>query len=193
MKTKNQKEINQRKKGEKMNNTLKTVGKLALPILLVAMFSQISVAAEDRDGDKKLEGSVAAEDTNGGRKLEGSWNHAGTRIDCVTGQVLGTFTSMFTFSRGGTFWEAGTQIPPSLRSPSHGVWSHDSGRLYTTAFQFFRFNADGTLAGRLIVRQEIEVSHDGESYTATSTSQFLDVNGNVISTGCAAGIGTRFQ
>ena len=178
MKTRNQKETNQRKQGEKMNNILKTIGKLALPILLVAMFSQFSVAAEERDGDKKL---------------EGSWNHAGTRIDCVTGQAIGTFVSMFTFSRGGTFWEAGTQMSPSLRSPSHGVWSHDSGRLYTTAFQFFRFNADGTLAGRLIVRQEIEVSDDGESYTATSTSQFLDVNGNVISTGCAAGIGTRFQ
>ena len=176
-----------------MKNILKTVGKLALPILLVALFSQISVAAEDRDGDKKLEGSVSAEDADGGRKLEGSWNHAGTRIDCVTGQVIGTFSSMFTFSRGGTMWEAGTQMSPSLRSPSHGVWTHDSGRLYTTAFQFFRFNADGTLAGRLIVRQEIEVSHDGESYTATSTSQVLDVNGNVIATNCAAGIGTRFQ
>jgi hypothetical protein len=193
MKTKNQKEINQRKKGETMNNRLKTVGKLALPILLVAMFSQISVAAEDRDGDNKLEGSVSARETDGDKKLEGSWNHAGTRIDCVTGQPTGTFVSMFTFSRGGTFWEAGTQMSPSLRSPSHGVWSHDSGRLYTTAFQFFRFNADGTLAGRLIVRQEIEVSHDGESYTATSTSQVLDINGNVIATNCATGIGTRFQ
>ena len=39
-----------------MNNILKTVGKLALPILLVAMFSPISVPAEDRVGDKKLEG-----------------------------------------------------------------------------------------------------------------------------------------
>ena len=178
MKTKNQKEINQRKKGEKMHNTLKTVGKLALPILLVAMFSQFSVAAQDTDGDKKL---------------EGSWNHAGTRLDCATGQPLGTFSSMFTFSRGGTFWEAGTQMSPSLRSPSHGVWSHESGRLYSSAFQFFRFNVNGTLAGRLIVRQEIEVSDDGESYTATSTSQVLDIDGNVIATNCAAGIGTRFQ
>jgi hypothetical protein len=39
-----------------MNNILKTVGKLALPILLVAMFSPISVPAQDTDGDKKLEG-----------------------------------------------------------------------------------------------------------------------------------------
>jgi len=137
--------------------------------------------------------SVAAEERDGGKKLEGSWNHAGTRIDCVTGQAIGTFVSMFTFSRGGTFWEAGTQISPSLRSPSHGVWSHDTERLYSTAFQFFRFNADGTLAGRQIVRQAIELSDDGESYAATSTSQFLDVNGNVISTGCATGIGTRFE
>ena len=175
-----------------MNKILKTVGKLALPILVVAMFSPISVPAQDTGGDKKLD-SVPAQDTGGNNKLEGSWNHAGTRIDCVTGQAIGTFSAMFTFSSGGTFWEAGTQMSPSLRSPSHGVWSHDSGRLYTTAFQFFRFNANGTLAGRLIARQEIEVSEDGESYTATSTSEVLDVNGNVIATNCAAGIGTRFQ
>jgi len=174
------------KLGEKMNNRLKTVGKLALPILLVAMFSQISVAAQDQM-------SVPAQDTGGDKKLEGSWNHAGTRIDCVTGHAIGTFFAMFTFSPGGTFWEAGTQTSPSLRSASHGVWSHESGRLYTTAFQFFRFNADGTLAGRLVARQEIEVSHDGESYTATSTSQVLDVNGNIIATNCATGTGTRFE
>ena len=131
-----------------MNNILKTVGKLALPILVVAMFSPISVSAQDTDGDKKLD-SVFAQDTGGDKKLEGSWNHAGTRIDCVTGQAIGTFSAMFTFSNGGTFWEAGTQMSPSLRSPSHGVWSHQSGRHYTTAFQFFRFNANGTLAGRL--------------------------------------------
>jgi len=49
------------------------------------------------------------------------------------------------------------------------------------------------LAGRNIVRQHIEVSDDGETYTASATNQALDVNGNTISISCATGVATRFE
>jgi hypothetical protein len=115
------------------------------------------------------------------------------RLNCATGATLGTFQAMFTFNRGGTFWESGTQTSPALRSSSHGLWNYQSNRHYTTRFQFFRFNADGTPAGRQIVSQQIELSADGNSYTATATAQVLDVGGNVIANNCAAGSGTRFE
>ncbi len=96
------------------------------------------------------------------------------------------------FERRNILGGRNSNEPIAAQSQSRRMESR-LGAAYTTAFQFFRFNADGTLAGRLIARQQIEVSHDGESYTATSTSQVLDVNGNVIATNCATGIGTRFQ
>jgi hypothetical protein len=65
--------------------------------------------------------------------------------------------------------------------------------VYTTSFRFFRFNADGTLAGRNIVRQHIEVSDDGETYTASAVNQAFDVNGVLLSTSCATGVATRFE
>lgn len=175
---------------------LKTIGTMALAILMMAAFTQNSVSAQDKNNEEvstaQTQEDLSARRANT-RRLEGSWNHQGMRLNCQTGAVIGTFSAMFTFTRGGTFWEAGTQISPALRSPSHGVWSYQFGRRYTTAFQFFRFNADGTLAGRQIVRQQIELSRDGNSYTATATAQVLDTNGNVIANNCAAGSGTRFE
>jgi hypothetical protein len=163
---------------------------------MFAMFAQVPASAQDKGHEEQsAEQKQGSESKRRGdaRKLEGSWNHQGMRLNCKTGAILGTFPAMFTFTRGGTFWESGTQISPALRSPSHGVWSYQSNGQYITAFQFFRFNADGTLAGRQIVRQQIEVSDDGNSYTATATAQVLDVNGNVLANNCAAGTGTRFE
>jgi len=178
------------------NTILKTIGTATLAFLMMTAFTQISVFAQDDfvGGEKKVEQTEDAtarrENT---RKLEGSWNHTGTRLNCSTGASMGTFVAMFTFNRGGTFWESGTQISPALRSPSHGIWSYDSNGSYTTAFQFFRFNADGTLAGRQIIRQQVELSQDGNSYTTTATAQVFDVNGNVIANNCSSGTGTRFE
>jgi hypothetical protein len=158
-----------------------------LAIFISVAFGQISALAQNQDGTK------TKNDEHYGKRIEGSWDNVATRLNCQTGAVLGTFPTMFTFSDGGTFWEAGTNTAPSLRSASHGVWERDSPGVYTTSFRFFRFNADGTLAGRAIARQHIEVSDDGETYTATTTTQILDVAGNVIATNCASGVATRFE
>jgi hypothetical protein len=169
------------KQENKMKNTILRIIGTSFAILLLTTFAQISASAQGKS-DEQCRNS-----------LEGSWNHVTTRLNCQTGAALGTFQAMFTFSEGGTFWEAGTGTAPSLRGPSHGVWSRESLGVYSAAFQFFRFNPDGTWAGRQIVRQHIEVSEDGESYTAGATVQILDVAGNVIANNCARGVGTRFE
>jgi hypothetical protein len=178
------------------NTILKTIGTAMLAMLMLAACAQIPVSAQDIVNDEKIDGQKQEElsaQRQNTRKIEGSWNHTGTRLNCTTGAALGTFAALFTFNRGGTFWESGTQISPALRSPSHGVWSYNGGRAYTTAFQFFRFNPDGTLAGRQVIRQQVELSQDGNSYTTTATAQVLDVSGNVIANNCSSGTGTRFE
>ncbi len=179
------------------NKILKIIGGSLLASLMLAALIHISVSAQqdvinNDKGDEQKQEDLATRRENT-RKLEGSWNHLGMRLNCATGATLGTFQAMFTFNRGGTFWESGTQISPALRSASHGLWSYESNRHYTNRFQFFRFNADGTFAGRQIVHQQIQLSADGNSYTVTATAQVLDVNGNVIQNNCAAGSGTRFE
>jgi hypothetical protein len=184
-----------------MNNTfLKTIGTAALAFFLLVTFTQISVSAQEEEniineenrGEQTLVEDLNARSMNA-RALVGVWNLQVTGRNCQTGEVIRTFPSMFTIHRGGTMNEWGTSIAPSTRGLGQGVWSYESEGQYTSAFQFFRFNADGILVGKLVTRQQIQLSRSGDSFTSAATSQVLDVNGNVISTGCSTGIAARFE
>jgi hypothetical protein len=158
----------------------KTIG-IALAILMLTTFSQISASAQDRDHYK------------GARALEGVWDIIVTSRNCDTGDVLRTFPSMQTFMQGGTMVDWGSGTAPSRRGLGQGVWNHLEGRHFESAFELFRFNADGTLAGKQINHAQIELSDDGETYTTTSGAQVLDVNGNVTANNCATAVATRFE
>src|SRR5215207_2605703 len=82
------------------------------------------------------------------RRLEGVWNLQVTRVNCQTGAVIANFPAMHMYMRGGTMEDFGTQNSPTLRGPGYGTWTYDSRDRYELTFQFFRFNADGTLAGK---------------------------------------------
>ncbi|HEX8247660.1 MAG TPA: hypothetical protein VF599_05795 [Pyrinomonadaceae bacterium] len=181
------------------NTILKTINTM-LAILLLTVFTQISASAQaeaDIVNDEKSVEQTQAEDSSlqrrNARALEGVWNHTNTRRNCATGEAIQTFAVMHTYMRGGTMSDWGAGTPPSLRSNGQGIWNYQSQRQYTTAFQFFRFNADGTYAGKQVVREQIQLSPDGNSYTATATAQVFDVNGNVIANNCSTGTATRFE
>ena len=189
-------QTNKQREEKIMKNTmLKTIGMMALAIMMLTAFTQISVSAQDEEikTDDRTQEEDAEIRRSNSRKIEGSWNHQVRGLNCTTGDVIRTFQAMFTYNRGGTFWEAGTGTDPKLRGGSHGVWNYESNRRYSTAFQFFRFNPDGTPAGRQIIRQQIRLSADGNSYTATAIAQILDVNGNILETNCSDGTAVRFQ
>ena len=180
------------------NKMLKTIGTAALAFLMMVMFAQISASAqEDIVNDEKSVEQTQEEDlslqSRNARALEGVWNHTNTRRNCATGEAIQTFAVMHTYMRGGTMSDWGAGNPPSLRSNGQGIWHYESRRLYTTAFQFFRFNADGTFAGKQVVREEIQLSQDGNSYNATATAQVFDSSGNVIANNCSTGTATRFE
>ena len=156
-----------------------------LAILMVTMSTLISVSAQDTYNEEasnnQTQKNLSTQEENE-RRLEGVWNVQVTRLDCQTGAVIGTGPAILTFVRGGTMHDFGTGRSPSTRSPGYGVWSHGSGRRYSDAFQFFIYHSDGTLGGRQIVREQIQLSMDGHSLTNTAATQILDVNGNVTST-----------
>ncbi len=177
-----------------MKNTfLKTIGTAALAILMLVMFAQISAFAQEIVEEEQIEEQTPEgifQPVRNRQTLEGSWDVQTTRVNCQTGAVLGTSPAMFTFMRGGTTVSIGVGIP---RGPGHGVWEFESGRRYTSAFQFFRFNADGTLSGRQIIRQQITLSSDGNSFTSSATAQVLDTGGNVTANNCNTATGIRFE
>ena len=181
-----------------MKNTfLKTIAGAVMGFLIIVAFAQVSVLAQNilnkEKSDAQTQEDLSAGGANAG-KLEGSWDVKVTLLNCQSGLPVGPTTpSMLTFMRGGTMQEIGTRISPSLRAPGHGIWGYQSRGHYTATFQFFRFNADGTLAGRQIVRQEILLSNDGNSFTSSATARVLDAGGNVITNNCSSGVATRFE
>src|SRR5215218_3426618 len=141
-------------------------------IALLAAFAAISVSAQD-------------DNSRNAQRLEGVWNLQVTRVNCQTGAVIANFPAMHMYMRGGTMEDFGSQNSPTLRGPGYGTWSLESAGRYSLSFQFFRFNVDGTLAGRNVARQINELGDDGNTLTQTSVAQALDTNGNVIGTNCA--------
>ena len=174
------------------NIFLKAVGSMALAILMLAVFGQVSLRAQE-----KTDGEDSARPQNGSsgvaRELVGVWDIVVTRRNCQTGAAIGTFTAMHTYARGGTLLDWGTNNPPSLRGPGHGVWNFEYERRFSTAFQFFRYNADGTLAGKQTSRATLELGYDGNTYTTSGMGQVLDLNGNVIQVNCNTATATRFR
>ena len=155
----------------------KTILGTALALLVLVGGSQILVSGQDNNGHET--------------SLVGVWITQVTRRNCDTGDPLGTSRGQSTFAEGGTFLE--TIGPTTLRSPGNGIWKHAQGwNEYSFALRFMRFDAAGVFVGSGVVRGFITLDDTGNSYTSTATNDFLDVNGNVTSSGCATSVATRF-
>ena len=124
--------------------------------------------------------------------LVGVWVTQVTRRNCETGEPIGTSKIQLTFAKGGTLLE--TIGPSILRSPGNGIWKREHGwNEYSYALSFMRFDAAGSFVGSGVVRVALTLDETGDHYTATATNDVLDVNGNVIGSGCATSVSTRFS
>ena len=82
---------------------------------------------------------------------------------------------------------------PALRSPGHGVWQREHGwHDYSFTFTFYRYNASAVLLGSQRVTAALDLGSSDE-FVSRSVIEVLDLNDNVIATGCATAVGTRFE
>ncbi|HSB07973.1 MAG TPA: hypothetical protein VLM38_00565, partial [Blastocatellia bacterium] len=137
--------------------------------------------------------SVTAQSEAPERSLVGVWLTQVTRRNCDTGEpIAATGNSQNTFAKGGTLLE--TIGPSIIRSPGNGIWKREHGwNEYSYALRFMRYDAAGSFIGSGVVRAAITLDETGDHYTSTATNDVLDVNGNVISSGCATSVSTRFS
>jgi hypothetical protein len=164
---------------KKMNTTfLKSIRGTALALLLLVGGMQISVLGQSAEAPE--------------RSLVGVWLTEVTRRNCDTGAPMLINRIQVTFAEGGTLLE--TIGPNILRSPGNGIWKREHGyNEFSYALRFMRFDAAGVLVGSGIVRAAITLDDTGDNYTSTATNDALDVNGNVIASGCATSVSTRFK
>ena len=136
--------------------------------------------------------TVQGEVTPNSNKIQGTWNMLVTFVDCATGVPLGgTGVSLVSFAQGGVITELARGSAPSSRHPGLGVWHHVHAREYAGAFKFFRYNADGTFAGKVVVNQEI-IYEPNDTLSIAALAGFYDVAENLLMTRCVSTIGTRF-
>ena len=150
--------------------------------VVILMISVVPVIAQ----------SVTAQSEAPERSLVGVWVTQVTRRNCDTGEPIATNRIQLTFAEGGTFLE--TIGPSIIRSPGNGIWKREHGwNEYSYALRFMRYDAAGSFIGSGVVRAALTLDETGNHYTATATNDVLDVNGNVIGSGCATSVSTRFS
>jgi hypothetical protein len=181
-----------------MKNTfLKTIG-TALAILMLAIFAQVRVSAQDvvneeKNGEQKRNESFQMRGELGARDLEGTWDVQLTIRNCQTNVAIRTIQELTTFMSGGTMLASTSGVLPALKTPGHGVWSHTGGREYKFSFKFFNFDASGNLTGWTIIRQFALVNSSATGYETFGGSEIYAPNGNLIFTGCSTTRATRFE
>ena len=117
-----------------------------------------------------------------------------TQRNCRTGNPIGTFQGLVTFNEGGTMAETSAALSPALRTPGHGVWRREPGfQQYSFAVTFLRFNPDGTFFGTQVIRQSLTLVPGGNQYNATGFVEVYNASGNLLGTGCATSVATRFK
>ncbi len=148
------------------------VGALAL-LAVAAMVAAGAISASSGEGGAQ-----------GANALVGTWDATISR-----GPVLPPLKSLQTFTKDQTIVESGSDS--FFRSPAYGVWEYIGDRTFATTTIFHRFSTAGVYLGTQKINGIRQVSPDGETYTATAAFQVLDLDGNVIASGQAAGTAKR--
>lgn len=171
------------------NKFMQTTAGTFLALLVLLGTSQIFVC-----GQEKVNGEGFGIFGNSKPTIEGVWQTTVTQRNCQTGEAIRSFRGLSTFHEGGTVSETAAGSSPTLRSPGHGVWEKESRTSFSGSFIFLRFNADGTFAGTQKTTQTFVISgRNGSIFDSTGTVQVFDANDNLLGSGCATAVGTRFE
>ncbi len=108
-------------------------------------------------------------------KIVGSWMQTVDR-----GPALPPLKSLVSYSGGGTVVEIANG-GATVRSPSHGTWKRIGNRAYGSTAVFFRYDpVSGAFIGTLKLRHELELAHDGQSFSGVAIGELRDANGNLL-------------
>ncbi len=182
------------------NKIMQTTVGTFLALMMLFGVMQIFVSGQEREkGDLQEEQSPRSR-----QNIEGVWRTMVTPRNCQTGDPIPNvppIRGLFTFHQGGTMAEYGIAPgqSPALRSPGHGVWEQRRGLSdYSFAFIFYRYDASGIFIGSQKITATLRlgtnsVGTSGNVFTTNSAIEVFDAGDNLIGTGCATAVGTRFE
>jgi hypothetical protein len=71
--------------------------------------------------------------------------------------------------------------------------ANTAGRTTPSRSTFYRYDASGVLLGSQEITAALDLFPGGDEFESRSAIEILDVNDNVIGTGCATAVGKRFE
>jgi len=129
------------------------------------------------------------------KTMEGTWQLQVMLKNCDTGAVVaGPFTSLQTFSAGGSMIEQGSRIgpaPTSNRSVGQGVWKASGGGAYVNTFKFFRYDNTGAYLGYNEIHRTLQLGGNRDWFTSTGQTKIFDPAGNQVGLTCIEETGDR--
>ncbi len=142
------------------------------------------------------QGQQSAESSRN-KSIVGTWQVLRHGVDCDTGQRLNPdFPTLITFNRGGTLNGDGLAPgdTPGLVTPEYGNWTHEHGtQTYTVRDVSYAYDESGAFAGRGEITATVTLATGGASFTADTTIDVYDADGNFLFSFCGMWTGTRFQ
>ena len=137
-------------------------------------------------------------------KLVGTWEVQITQVDCQSGTQLGPpFTSLLTFTQGGTMYED-TENPAfghGQRGGGQGTWSKTGESTYSAMSKALikyttppnqKTHNPGFEAGQQTISQNITFNEESGQWNSVASVTFADMTGNVYRQGCATASATPF-
>ena len=119
--------------------------------------------------------SASAEGGRAGRDVVGSW-----MVTLSRGPSLPPIQSLQTFTRGNGVVEI-SNGGATVRCPAHGAWERIGARKYATTIVFFRYDpSNGAYIGTLKLRRTLELTPNGQNFTAVSVAELRDPAGQVL-------------
>ncbi len=151
-----------------------------LSILSLLLLSAAAFAHSDFDGRR-----------DGGGRLTGTWDTVVTIRNCDSGDAITSFQSVGSFNKGGTFSGITSGMPPTARTSERGIWSHVRAKLYRFRFKAYLYNPAAVAIGYQIVTHDLELDRDGLNWSSGGISQFFNMVGVEIGSGCSTAVGSR--
>jgi hypothetical protein len=121
-------------------------------------------------------------------RLNGLWNVSVMVRNCETGELIRNVRALNLYVHDGSMSETSSN---NRRSNSLGIWRHFRDNTYTSMFEFFRYNPDGTFATTARVIRTIELSDDGRQFVSTGTVEDFDAQNVRVSVGCSTETAVR--
>jgi hypothetical protein len=141
------------------------------------------------------QGQQSAESA-GTQTIVGTWQVLRHGVDCDTGDPLGPdFPTLITFNKGGTLnaYAVPPGATPALTTPEYGNWSRvPDTHTFTLRDVSYGYDVNGAFTGRGEITGTVTLA-PGDTFTADTTVDVFDADGNLLFSFCGMWTGTRFE